>query len=160
MGIIWGTLVENDIALSEDNIRAQRNFSNKIWNIARFVFQHKTENTKYKMPSRKPRAKNDDDKFILNELIITTKKVTKALDKHRLNEAAKEIYSFVWNKFASNYVEKSKKERDQAQPVLEYVLLQSLKLLHPFMPFVTEVIYQQNFASGKKDLLITSNWPT
>jgi len=157
MGIIWGTLVENDIALSEDNIRAQRNFSNKIWNITRFVLQNKTSNKNQLI--KKPRAKNDNDKWILNELKSTTRKVTKKLDKHRLSEASEEIYSFVWNKFASNYLEKSKNHREQSQPVLEYVLLQSLKLLHPFMPFITELIYQQGFSINKKDLLISANWP-
>jgi valyl-tRNA synthetase len=157
MGIIWGTLVENDIALSEDNIRAQRNFSNKIWNIARFVLQSRI--AEHKTLARKPRARNEDDKKILSELKSTIKKVTKALDKYRLNEAAEEIYSFTWNKFASDYLEKSKKRRVEAQPILEYVLQQSLKLLHPFMPFVTETVYQQGFARNKKDLLITAEWP-
>ncbi len=185
MGIIWGASVENDIALSEDSIRGQRNFSNKIWNIARFVLSHKQSGRveewksgkKLSEPevllSRRPRAKNKDDKWILDELEKTVKKVTKSLDKYKLNEAAKEIYDFTWHKFADIYLEKTKEktwdketkthkadaDAKKAVEILSYVLHTILKLLHPFMPFVTEAIYQQAFATDKKDLLITSSWP-
>jgi len=148
MGIIWGALVENDIALSEDNIRGQRNFANKIWNIARFVLLDRTV---------KKAPPNADDRKILGELTTTIKKVTKALDTYRLNEAAAELYEFIWHKFADVYLEKVKGRRAEAQPTLELVLKNSLQLLHPFMPFVTEALWQE---LGEKELLITSPWPT
>ncbi len=160
---VWGSLVENDNCLSEDNIRGQRNFSNKVWNIARFVLgnnnaEHKTKN---KVHSKRPRAKNEDDKWILNELKATTKKATKTLDKYRLNEAAEEIYDFIWHKFADVYLEKTKNRRGEAQPILEFVLLQSLQLLHPFMPFVTETLWGESKHLRKypDQLLISSSWP-
>jgi valyl-tRNA synthetase len=161
MGIVWGALVENDIALSENNIKAQRNFANKVWNIARFVLANKdsSQNIKLEIQNRRPRAKNKDDKWILNELKMTTQKVSKALDKYRLNEAAEAVYDFIWHKFADIYLEKSKSRRRDAQKILEYGLQQSLKLLHPFMPFVTEVIWSLVFARNKKDLLINASWP-
>ncbi len=162
MGIIWGDLIENDITLSEDNIRGQRNFSNKIWNVARFVLSHNQGKRVKGQESKraiKPRAKGEDDRWILDELKLTTKKVTKSLDKYRLNEAAEELYDFVWNRFASTYLESSKVRRDEAQPILEYVLAQSLKLLHPFMPFVTEKIWSTSFSKNKSDLLINAPWP-
>ncbi len=161
MGLLWGALVENDVALSEEKINGQRKFANKVWNIARFVQQSGVKNEEIK-------TKNDnkDDEWITNELKETTKKVTKALDKYRLNEAAEEIYDFVWHKFADVYLEKVKEGFDKEQgkvivrksaiPVLHQVLNSSLKLLHPFMPFVTEQIWKE---MGEKELLIIADWP-
>ena len=162
MGIIWGSLVETDISLSENNIKGQRNFSNKIWNIARFVLsyeQSKIVKEQESKRNKKPRVRNKDDKWIMSELETTTKRVTKALNNYRLNEAAEELYTFVWNNFASSYLEKSKSRREDAQPTLEFVLQQTLILLHPFMPFVTETIWSLGFVEGKQDLLITQSWP-
>jgi valyl-tRNA synthetase len=150
MGLVWGALVENDISLSEDNIRGQRNFSNKIWNIARFVFSE---------PKGKRLKRNSDDILILKELKNTIRLVTRAYNKHRLNEAAEEIYGFIWNKFASSYLEKSKSRRKEAQKTLEIVLAQSLKLLHPLMPFVTETIWQEGKNRFDSPTLISSSWP-
>ena len=147
MGLIWGGLIENDITLDEQKINGQRKFANKIWNIARFVTSNQ--------PVKKA-AKNADDEIILNELKQTVKNVSRDLDKFRLNEAAKEIYDFVWHKFADIYIEKTKERREEAQPTLEKVLDNSLRLLHPFMPFVTEQIWHE---MGNKDLLISSGWP-
>ena len=150
MGLIWGTLVENDISLSEDNIRGQRNFANKIWNIARFVLLE---------PKGKRIKRNEDDNWIVKELKITGKKVSRLLDKYRLNEAAEEIYDFVWHKFADVYLEKTKERKPEAQKTLEYVLQESLKLLHPFMPFVTEVIWQEAKERFDSLTLIEASWP-
>lgn len=155
MSLVWGTLVENDMALNEDNIRGQRNFANKLWNIARFT----SIDSKGKLSTKKPRAKNADDKKILSELTTVSKKVSRAIEHYRLNEATELLYDFVWNKFASAYLEKSKDRRSAAQPTLNYVLAQSLKLLHPFMPFITEDLWQTLYATNKKDLLVTSSWP-
>lgn len=146
MGILWGALVENDISLSEDNVRGQRNFANKIWNIARFVLMDQTKATK----------ENEDDRWIKKELKATTKKVTAALDKYRLNEAVEELYEFVWHKYADIYLEKTKPRRAQAQETLEFILKESLKLIHPFMPYVTEAVWSE---LGEKEPLITSPWP-
>ncbi|OGM10825.1 valine--tRNA ligase [Candidatus Woesebacteria bacterium RBG_16_34_12] len=163
MASIWGSLVENDNSLSEDNIRGQRNFSNKVWNVSRFVLMNKSQaqSSKHKTKSDKFRVRNDDDKWILAELKKTIHKVTKSLEKYRLNEAAEELYQFIWNKFASIYLEKSKSRKESAQPVLEHVLINSLKLLHPFMPFVTEAIWQEikELRKYPDQLLISSSWP-
>jgi len=156
MASIWGCLVENDNSLSEDNIRGQRNFANKVWNIARFVLSNKqSEGVK------KQESKNKDDKWILKELKETIMKVTKALDNYRLNEAAEEIYDFIWHKFADVYIEKIKNRREETQPVLLDVLDYSLRLLHPFMPFVTEAIYSEmkDIKKYPKRMLISSQWP-
>jgi valyl-tRNA synthetase len=150
MGIIWGALTENDISLSEDNVRGQRNFANKIWNIARFVLAE---------PAGKRRKRNEDDAQIVKDLRKTTRKVTQFMNKHRLNEAAEEIYTFIWKRFASDYLEKTKGRREEAQKTLELVLQDSLKLLHPFMPFVTEVIWQEGKERFDSPILIIAPWP-
>lgn len=153
MGLIWGALVENDISLSEENIRGQRNFANKLWNISRFVC------TKPDDFINKNTTPNADDKWIKKQLKETIKKVTKSLNKYRLNEAAEEIYDFVWHKFADVYLEKTKNRRPEAQKTLEYILEETLKLTHPFMPFVTETIWGILPSKQKRGLLISENWP-
>ena len=155
MGIVWGALVENDISLSEDNIRGQRNFANKIWNVARFISDFTTGRT-YAGHRASPKVKSDEDEWIKKELRETTKRVTKALDNYHLNEAVEELYEFVWHKFADIYIEKVKHRNIEARPILEEVLKTSLKLLHPFMPFVTEAIWEE---LGEKEMLIISPWP-
>lgn len=150
MGLIWGGLIENDITLDEQKINGQRKFANKIWNVARFVLSY--QSTKQLIN----KSTNSDDKWIMDELKQSIKVVTKDLDKFRLNEAAEEIYDFIWHKFADVYIEKVKDRREEAQPTLEKVLTYSTKLLHPFMPFVTEQIWNE---MGNKGLLISSSWP-
>lgn len=150
MGLIWGALVENDISLSEDNIRGQRNFANKLWNVSRFVFANKSDIPRL----TRPRVTNLDDKWILSELKKSHIKITKSLEKYRLNEAAEELYNFIWKKFADIYLEKTKERREEAQPTLEYVLSRSLVLAHPFMPFVTEAVWSQ----FSNELLIHASW--
>lgn len=157
MGIVWGALVENDISLSEDNIRGQRNFGNKLWNVARYVLAQDTEHT------TNSKGKSDDDKWIKEELKKAVQKVTNALENYRLNEATEETYDFIWHKFADIYIEKTKDRREEAQTTLLHVLAQSLKLAHPFMPFITEKIWQ--IGGDKypevfdKEALIIAKWP-
>lgn len=156
MGLIWGSLIENDIALSEDDIRGQRNFSNKVWNIARFVLSFSGEPKKSKP--------NKDDKKIIEQLKKTSKKATALMEQFRLSEAAFEIYHFIWHKFADIYLEMSKQRREEAQPILLFLLQESLKLLHPFMPFVTEAIWQKARKEKFKKYfqektLIAAKWP-
>jgi len=159
MALIWGSLVENDNSVSEENIRGQRNFANKIWNVARFVFMYELKSQKSKVKSQKSKSKHQDDKNILNDLKLTEKKVTRLLDKHRLNEAAEDLYAFFWSRFANDYLEKTKTRREDAQKTLEYVLQESLKLLHPFMPFLTERLWQIGRERFDSPLLITAPWP-
>lgn len=149
MGIIWGALIENDVCLSEDNIRGQRNFANKIWNIGRFVFSNKAKRTKI----------NKDDEWIKDELNKTITAVTKALENYRLNEAAEELYEFIWHKLADTYIEKIKNRREETQETLEAVYKDVLKLTHPFMPYVTEAVWQIGYFEKEKELLINTSWP-
>lgn len=151
MGILWGALVENDIALSEENIRGQRNFSNKLWNIARYIQSIVTSGVKSKS--------NNDDKEIRRKLKVCISKTTKLMDKYRLNEAAETIYKFVWDDFSKNYLENTKDRRVESYATLLYVLENVLKITHPLMPFVTEAIWQEFRNEFEGDMLIASTWP-
>lgn len=112
-----------------------RNFGNKLWNVARYI-------TSKPLVSYK-RSNHKDDKWVMEELKKTTEGITKNLETFKLHLAAELIYNFIWHKFADIYIEKTKTRRDEAQPTLLYVLDQSLRLLHPFMPFITETIWQE-----------------
>lgn len=141
MGILWGALVENDVALSEENINAQRKFCNKVWNASRFVSQF----------SGDAKFNETFDKH-LNEIV---NKVTKNLEKYKLSQAAELLYSEFWHWYCDECIENSKKGEIGAKQLKEG-LLTFLKLLHPFMPFITEQIWSE---MGEDELLITSSWP-
>jgi len=129
-----------------------RNFGTKLRNIARFILQLAPEE------SDSPKEMSKDDLQILDELNKTTKAVTKHLENLELHLAVDVLYEFVWHKFADKYIESTKGRRASAQPTLENVLLQVLILLHPFMPFLTEEIYQ-GFEVRKKSIML-EDWPT
>jgi len=154
MALIMGNAPGTDSSLSENKIKGMRNFGNKIWNASRFVLQDKNQ----KVESRKLKATHKDDKWILKELEKTEKKVTKSIEKYRFDLAAQEIYSFFWHTFCDKYIEMTKKRKEKAFPVLFLVLKKSLILLHPFMPFITEEIYQKLPNKTKKSIMI-ENWP-
>ncbi len=156
MSLIWGSLVENDISLSEENVKGQRNFCNKLWNVARFVSWQQNRLT---IRSRAPRVNNDQDRKIIKTLRATSKKIAKLIDSYRLNEAAETLYSFIWHDFANDYLESTKARRAEAQPILEYVLEESLKMTHPFMPFISETIWQHLYGTPEKPLA-SQPWPT
>ena len=152
MALVAGRDSGNDLMISkqqmEERIKGYRNFSNKIWNIARFI-----EPASHNPQSSSP---NTDDGWIESELNELIKSVTGNLEKYRLGQAAEEIYEFVWHKFADVYIEKVKNRKEEASPTLRHSLVTCLKLLHPFMPFVTEAIWSE---MGEEGMLITSRWP-
>jgi len=140
-----------------------RNFGNKLLNITKFVVDLAPQGVilseaKDLGPSATRQNDNthEDDKWIIEELNKTTEAITKNIENFELHLAADSIYNFVWHKFADVYIEKSKSRREDAQPTLEYVLENSLKLLHPFMPFLTEELWQQKL--GKKESIMLSSW--
>jgi len=149
MALVVGNPPGNDLKIEENKVIAYRNFANKIWNASRYVLSYKGKARKNK--------KHKDDQWILKELEKTTKKVTTLINRHRFDLAAETIYHFFWHTFCDKYIEISKKRRDEAQPTLLYVLETSLKLLHPFMPFITEEIYQR--LPGHGEALMIEKWP-
>jgi valyl-tRNA synthetase len=143
MGLLWGALIENDVALSEENINAQRKFANKIWNAARFIKNFEgTESAK------------DADLFSTG-LTQATEITTNFLDKYKLSNAAEYLFGQFWGVFCNKNIEEAKQGKINRQQ-LEKGLNVYLKLLHPFMPFVTEQIWHE---MGNKGLLITAEWP-
>ena len=152
MALIIGNPPGNDLKIGEEKIITYRNFANKIWNASRFVLSNFSPLTSQLSPQ------HPDDKWILKELDKTTKRVTNFIEKYRFDLAAKEIYQFFWHKFCDKYIEMSKKRKEEALPVLLKVLKTSLILLHPFIPFITEEIYQKLPVKDKKSLMI-EEWP-
>lgn len=131
-----------------------RNFGTKLRNITRFILELKEQEV-----SGKQKLKlNAVDEKILSQLELLTQKVTKHLDTLELHLAVDALYEFVWHEFADKYIEESKNRRVEAQPTLENVLKQVLILLHPFMPFLTEELYQK-FDVKRKSIMI-EDWPT
>ena len=138
--------------LMDERCKNFRNFSTKLMNISRFIFELKPEKTTEKSDYLHP-----EDKEIMQRLNEMIGRVNRGLNNFELHLATDEAYSFVWHEFADKYIEQSKKRREEAQPVLERVFKQCLILLHPFMPFVTEEIYQT--LPGHKDSIMIENWP-
>jgi valyl-tRNA synthetase len=162
MSLVWGANVDNDMALAEENIRGQKFFANKVWNASRFVMMNLED---YKIVPRgtidKDLAKEDHE--ILKKLAQAIEESSKAIEDYKLNIAAELLYTFFWKEFCDKYIESAKvrirdnaKTKIAAQYTLDIVLKDSLKLLHPFMPFVTEAIWDN---LDQKDALIVSEWP-
>ncbi|MCL5411263.1 MAG: valine--tRNA ligase [Patescibacteria group bacterium] len=154
IALVFNSTPGNDLNLGEDKIRGMRNFTNKIWNIARFVIDFKPDFYDHKISTEKLKL---EDKKILSELKKTKEKVTKSLENYRFSDAAQILYQFIWHQFADIYVEKSKDRREETQVILEEVLKVSMELLHPFMPYVTEEVWQRLPHEGKS--IMVTPWP-
>lgn len=163
-GLIWQAMGGQDIHWSEEHVVAGKKFANKVWNSARFVLMqfHKSENlisashTPKRDASRKFKNLTTADKTILKQLEKTKKEVSMRIEKYQFGHALHTLYDFYWHKYCDIYLEKSKKKLNA--PVLLYVLGESLKILHPFMPFITEEIWGKLPIRDKK-LLIIEKWP-
>lgn len=158
--LVNGISAGGDIRFSEDKMEGYRNFMNKIWNASRFVLMN-CENV---------RIKNIDeikkftpfDKWILSKLNATTLSVTKFMDKYEVGLAASCLYEFIWNQFCDWYIELSKtalysddeEKRSDTASVLVYVLRETLKLVHPIIPFITEEIYDALPNRDAEDIMI------
>ncbi len=160
MALLFGNGEGGKVPLSEDKVRAMRNFGNKIWNMSRFflLMQEKSEIQDLRFMIQENKLKNED-KEMLKQLNDVIKKMTTLLEKFRFSEAADTIYEFVWHAVADVYIEhvKSREDKGVALSVLQHVLFTSLKLLHPFMPFVTEAIWKEINPEG--GMLIVAEWP-
>lgn len=135
----------NDMRFSDDKVKASRNFANKLWNAARFVLMYLGDDYKF---GGLPKELALEDKWIISKVNTLAKDVTANLEKFELGVAIQKLYDFIWDVFCDWYIEISKirlqsgEGADTAKAVLVYVLTDILKLLHPFMPFITEEIYQ------------------
>ena len=146
-----------DIKFDTDKVASTWNFINKLWNASRFVLM-KLEN--FKMEDYKLEDLNDADKWMLTKLNEIIHAVTKSMDKYEFNNAGSELYSFIWDIFCDKYIEMSKfNESNGTKSTLLYTITCIIKMLHPFMPFVTEEIYS-NFEIKDTELLLQSEYPT
>ncbi len=152
----------SDTRYSDDKIESCRNFVNKIWNASRFVIMNIKEDDDLTRPTRL----NGADKWILTRLNDVVKEVTINLNKYEIGMAAAKLYDFTWNEFCDWYIEMSKpllyssdkKQHNHAVAMLVHVLTDILKLLHPFIPFITEEIYSKFAPKGS--VLMVQEWPS
>jgi valyl-tRNA synthetase len=162
MGLISGTANGKDFAFPKDRVIAYKHFGNKIWNMGRFILMMREQWGKDipDFASLKDASLMSEDKAILEELKIVITTVDQELEKFRFADAAEALYQFMWHSLADKYIEqvKAREDKDVALAVLEHVYVTSLKLLHPFMPFVTEEIYQKMPGAGES--IMIEPWPT
>jgi len=168
-GLIWQSMGGQDIHWAEEHVMAGKKFSNKLWNIARFVITKVGDNQEIissVIASGIPvlawqsqlKIQDEESKKILEKLQATKKSVSKDIDEYNFGQALHNLYDFIWHDFADVYVEYSKdKDSKEVKKVLYYTLMQILKTLHPFMPFVTEEIYQ-NLPEKEAEFLMIDNW--
>ena len=157
-----GNAPGNDMRFSDEKVEASRNFANKLWNAARFVLMN-LDDSQELLPL--PGTFVLEDKWILSQYNRLVKEVTENLDKFELGVAVAKLYDFIWDVFCDWYIEIAKirlssddeDKKNAARAVLVYVLTNTLKLLHPFMPFITEEIWQSLPHEGES--IMVSSWP-
>ena len=165
----------NDIRFMEEKLDQASNFANKIWNASKFVSSNLADEQEVrdfdyeafeKNKAYDPKMFKLEDKWILNKLDKLVVEVSKNIDNYDIGIALDKIYNFIWNEFCDWYIEMVKTRiysddeatKIQVSYVLSYVLGQSLKLLHPFMPFITAKIYPHLIVFGTEDLIV-AKWP-
>ena len=158
--LITGNSPGNDMRFYVEKCEAMRNFANKIWNASRFVMMN-LQIDRCQLPEKLEL----EDKWILTKLNTAIREITENMEKYELGVAAQKVYDFIWDSFCDWYIELTKARLNgedeaakvQAQQVLLYVLTDILKLLHPYMPFITEEIWQALPHEG--DFLMLQSWP-
>ena len=161
--LITGNAPGNDMRFYWERVEASRNFANKVWNASRFIQMNLPEENIDL--GKKPENLTDADKWILSKVNTLAKDVTENLDKFELGIAADKIYNFIWEEFCDWYIEMVKPRlyndnddtKQAALWTLKKVLIDSLKLLHPYMPFITEEIFC-NIQDDEESIMISS-WP-
>ncbi len=165
VGMLFASPAGNDLLFDESLCEQGRNFSNKIWNAFRFLMMNKQEGKNY-TPSLELDPENLADRWMMARIKQTLTDVEKDFDSYRLNEALKKLYSLVWDDFCDWYIEVSKadtpgepmpvKNLERALGLFELLM----KMLHPFMPFITEEIWQRIQERSPEDALTISEWPS
>ena len=153
----------NDLRFSTEKVESSRNFANKVWNASRFVLMNFDENLDFSKVDRNKFTVAD--KWILSRINTVTREVTENIDKFELGIGLQKVYDFIWEEFCDWYIEMVKPRlydresegRLEAQYVLNFVLGNAMKLLHPYMPFITEEIYTHLINDGRS--IMISEWP-
>ena len=155
--LVTGNAPGNDMRYSEEKITASRNFANKLWNASRFVHMNIDD---YSVENKLPEELEIEDKWIISTLNRVAKEVADNLDKFELGIAVQKVYDFIWDYYCDWYIELAKarlqsegKSAQNARQVLVWVLEKALRLLHPFMPFITEEIWQTIPHNGETIML-------
>ena len=173
--VLSGTTMGNDIRFMPEKLEQASNFANKIWNAAKFIINSLADEEKVREFSEKALLADNgynkdllkiEDRWILNKLDKLVSEVSKNIDNYDIGIAVDKIYNFIWNEFCDWYIEMVKprmysedeKIKVQVSAMLNYVFGNSLKLLHPFMPFITSEIYSKLICFGTEDLIV-SKWP-
>ena len=160
MAMIIGNTPGNDLKLNENDIRGYAKFANKIWNASRFVLENTQDLNIENLP-----ALDEDDNESNIELESFIKEITKEMEEYRFSIVGEKIYHYFWHTFADILIERSKKKimenknKDSAKALLYTHLSTLIKILHPFMPFVTEEIWGLIEERKEEDLLIVNKWP-
>ena len=161
--LITGNAPGNDMRFYWERVEASRNFANKVWNASRFIMMNLEKAT---VPTNMDRSTlTEADKWILSKVNALTKDVTENMDKFELGIAVQKVYDFIWEEFCDWYIEMVKprlyKDEDETKAAalwtLKSVLIQSLKLLHPYMPFITEEIFCT--LQDEEESIMISKWP-
>jgi valyl-tRNA synthetase len=145
-----------DIAVSDELLDSYRAFATKIWNAARLIFRHVEESDR--LPALSDLKQSDlalVDRWILSRLARATEDVNRSVELYNLHEGARQVYSFFWHEFCDWYLEMIKLHPQRSKPVLLYVFESALRLLHPFMPFITEELWQNLPHAGESIVVAT-----
>ena len=161
--LVTGNTPGNDMRFHMERVEANRNFANKLWNASRFVFMNIDKDIAEKTLDIEKLER--EDKWILSRMNNVVKEVTSNLEKYEIGIAAQKIYEFTWDEYCDWYIEivksrlygEDEASKETAQLVLIRVLENILKLLHPFMPYITEEIW--NYLPAREGLLIVADWP-
>ncbi|MDD6967972.1 MAG: valine--tRNA ligase [Firmicutes bacterium] len=163
MNMVTGNSPGNDMRFYVERCEAMRNFANKLWNASRYVMMNLSEDSVNALPAME--KLEISDKWVLSKLNTLIAEVTDNLEKYELGVAVQKVYDFIWDTYCDWYIELTKARlygedadrKQTATQVLVYVLDQILRLLHPFMPFITEEIWQSLPHEG--EALIVAKWP-
>jgi len=161
--VLSGTTMGNDIKYMPEKLDQASNFANKMWNAAKFITMNAASDEAIKEFSKDVKDLKPEDKWIIGKLNNLIDEVTENIKNYDLGIALDNIYTFIWDEFCDWYIEMSKTrfntdEKVKVSYVLDYVFRNSLKLLHPFMPFVTEELYSHLVNYDNKDIIISA-WP-
>ena len=161
--VLSGTTMGNDIRYMPEKLDQASNFANKIWNAAKFITMNAASDEEIKEFSKNVKGLKPEDKWIIGKLNKLIDEVTENIENYDLGIALDNIYTFLWDEFCDWYIEMSKtrfntEDKVIVSYVLDYVFRNSLKLLHPFMPFITEKLYSNLVNYDNKDIII-SDWP-
>ena len=153
-----GTSPGNDMRYSEDKVKACRNFANKLWNAARFIMMNLPDD--FAVPEKLPESLALEDRWLISKINTLAKEVNDNLEKFELGVAAQKVYDFIWDVYCDWYIELTKprinaggESAEAAQTILVWAMVRILKLLHPFMPFITEEIWQALDGTGRPLML-------